>query len=260
MAVFKINKTRDYTVMSNYHLKDNNLSLRGKGLLSVMLSLPEEWDYSIAGLCKILKENETAVKSSLKDLKECGYLVVTKKYANETKSHHIEYEYDIYETPNLENVCQGEEPEHLDSLYVERPRQLNTNDKVLNNKILNIEVEEELLSKTTRERIMSTGKETINLNAQPQTTIRASSTSPTQPLKEITELTINELEQLRHIVLENRDTQTITYREIQKKFNLVDTVTYDTPTLCSKLIKQAKDTMRRINSTERCTGFSEEIF
>lgn len=78
--------------------------------------------------------------------------------------------------------------------------------------------------------------------------------------KEITELTIEELKQLKHLVLENRDTQTISYREIQKKFNLIDPVTYDTPTICSKLIKQTQDTIRRINSTERCTGFSEEVF
>lgn len=78
--------------------------------------------------------------------------------------------------------------------------------------------------------------------------------------KEITELTIEELEQLKQLVLENRDTQTITYREIQKKFNLIDPVTYDTPTICSKLIKQTEDTIKRINSTERCTGFSEEVF
>lgn len=230
MAVFKINKTRDYTVMSNHHLKDKNLSLRGKGLLSVMLSLPEGWDYSIEGLCKILKESETAVKSALKDLKECGYLVVTKKYANETKSHHIEYEYDIYETPNLENVCQGEEHEHLDSLYVERPRQLNTNDKVLKNTIRN-----------TRE-------------------VDNSQTKP-EKHKDITDLTIEELEQLKQIVLENRDTQTITYREIQKMFDLIDKVTYDTPTECNELIKQKRKGSIRLNkSQERCTGFSEEIF
>lgn len=78
--------------------------------------------------------------------------------------------------------------------------------------------------------------------------------------KEITELTVEELKQLKHLVLENRDTQTITYREIQKKFNLIDPVTYDTPTICSKLIKQTEDTIKRINSTESCTGFSEEIF
>ena len=229
MAVFKINKTRDYTVMSNHHLKDKNLSLRGKGLLSVMLSLPEEWDYSIVGLCKILKESETAIKSALKDLKECGYLVITKKYANETKSHHIEYEYDIYETPNLENVCQGVEPEHLDSLYVEPHRQLNTKDKVLKNKI-------------------HKNREVDNNQTVPE------------KHKEITDLTVEELKQLKHLVLENRDTQTMTYREIQKKFNLIDPVTYDTPTFCSKLIKQTEDTIKRINSTERCTGFSEEIF
>lgn len=78
--------------------------------------------------------------------------------------------------------------------------------------------------------------------------------------RELTDLTVEELKQLKHLVLENRDTQTIPYREIQKKFNLIDPVTYDTPTICSKLIKQTEDIIRRINSSERCTGFSEEIF
>lgn len=229
MAVFRINKTDNYTVMSNHHLKDKNLSLKGKGLLSVMLSLPKEWDYSIAGLCKILRENETAVKSALKDLKECGYLVVTKKYANETVSHRIEYEYDIYETPNQEVICQPLEPLGVEHLYIETPGQLNTNNKILKNKIHN-------------------NREVDNNQTIPE------------KHKELTDLTIEELEQLKQLVLENRDTQTITYREIQKKFNLIDPVTYDTPTLCSKLIKQIKDTIRKINSTERCTGFSGEIF
>lgn len=78
--------------------------------------------------------------------------------------------------------------------------------------------------------------------------------------RELTELTIEELKQLKQLVVENRDTQTISYREIQKKFNLIDPVTYDTPTICSRLIKQTEETIKRINSTERCTGFSEEVF
>ena len=61
MSVIRVNKTKDYSVMSNYHLKDNNLSLKAKGLLSVMLSLPDNWKYTVSGLVSICKENETSI-------------------------------------------------------------------------------------------------------------------------------------------------------------------------------------------------------
>ena len=99
MSVFRISKTKNYTVMSNHHLRDKNLSLKAKGLLSLMLSLPEEWDYSIGGLCSICKENQTAVKTALKELKTFGYLKVTKLTPNQTESGRIEWVYDIFETP-----------------------------------------------------------------------------------------------------------------------------------------------------------------
>ena len=97
MAVFRVNKNKDYTVMSNCHLKDANMSFKAKGLLSMMLSLPDDWDYSIAGLSKISKENEKAIKTILDELKELGYLRIVKLMPNETKSGRIEYIYDIYE-------------------------------------------------------------------------------------------------------------------------------------------------------------------
>lgn len=70
-------------IMSNAHLRDTNLSLKAKGLLSVMLSLPEDWDYSITGLVAICKENETEIKATLDELDEFGYLEVTEKMPNE---------------------------------------------------------------------------------------------------------------------------------------------------------------------------------
>lgn len=100
--------------MSNYHLRDKNLSLKAKGLLSQMLSLPVDWDYTIQGLCSINKENETAINSTLNELKDNGYLKVTKKMPNETKSGRIEYVYDIYETPKQEG-----EKQDLENLGVE---------------------------------------------------------------------------------------------------------------------------------------------
>ena len=95
--IVRVNKTQDYTVMSNYHLKDRNLTLKAKGLLSVILSLPDGWEYSVAGLAAISKEKETSINTALKELKENGYLIITKKMPNETNSGRIEYEWDFYE-------------------------------------------------------------------------------------------------------------------------------------------------------------------
>lgn len=74
MAVFRINKTRDYTVMSNYYLKDTRLSLKSKGLLSMMLSLPEEWNYTTRGLAAICKEGVDSIVTALKELERSGYI------------------------------------------------------------------------------------------------------------------------------------------------------------------------------------------
>lgn len=132
MAVFRVNKTKNYTIMSNTHLKDRRLTLKAKGLLSMMLGFPEDWNYSIAGLVAICKENETAIKSALEELKKTGYLVVTKMMPNETNSGRIEYIYDIFEQPC---ELQEEGMQGVENLSVENPSQLNT--KELNTKELN---------------------------------------------------------------------------------------------------------------------------
>ena len=74
MAVFRIEKTKDYTVMSNHHFKNKELSLKAKGLLSLMLSLPDNWDYSINGLESIIKESRNTVAATLKELESFNYL------------------------------------------------------------------------------------------------------------------------------------------------------------------------------------------
>ena len=128
MSVIRVNKTKDYSVISNYHFKDKRLSLKAKGLLSQMLSLPDNWDYSISGLIAINKENETAIKSALDELKENSYLTITKLTPDKTKSGRLEYIYDIYEIPKQEDEKQG-----VENLGVENQGQLNTNNKVSNN-------------------------------------------------------------------------------------------------------------------------------
>lgn len=138
MSVFRVNKTKDYTVMSNHHLRDKALSLKAKGLLSMMLSLPEDWDYSVNGLVSICKEDVRAVKSALAELKEQGYLVVTKLYPNDERKR-IEYVYDIFERPQearsqeVQNVAVENVP--LQNVELQNDTQLNT--KELNTKELN---------------------------------------------------------------------------------------------------------------------------
>lgn len=94
--VFRINKTKNYTVMSNYHLQDKNLSYKAKGLLSCMLSLPDDWNYSVRGLASISKEGIKAINSILKELEENYYLKRERKQENNGRFY---YEYNIYETP-----------------------------------------------------------------------------------------------------------------------------------------------------------------
>lgn len=125
--VFKIEKTKNYTVMSNYHLRDKNLSLKAKGLLSFMLSLPETWDYSLNGLCAVCKEQERAIKSTLKELKEYGYLVVEKVRG---EKGYFEYNYLIYELPiEIEKDKNSPEVQNppVDVPPVEYDTQINTN-------------------------------------------------------------------------------------------------------------------------------------
>ena len=95
MAVFRINKTKNYTVMSNYHLRDKSLSLKTKGLLSMMLSLPDDWIYSVNGLVGMCKEGKKAIQSTLKELEDNCYLIREKI---QDKKGRINYRYDIYET------------------------------------------------------------------------------------------------------------------------------------------------------------------
>ena len=123
MAVIRINKTKDYTVMSNTHLRER-MSLKAKGLLSLMLSLPDNWDYSVAGLVAICTEKESAVNSTLNELKKFGYLRVDKLMPNQTESGRIEYIYNIFETPEQIEVPQdtekqGQEKQDLENLGVE---------------------------------------------------------------------------------------------------------------------------------------------
>lgn len=124
MAVMRVHKTGNYTVMSNFHFKEKGMSLKAKGLLSLMLSLPDDWDYSIVGLVKLSKDGKDSVISALKELEKFGYLTRTR--TQDEKGKFTGYDYDIYEMPKAENPY-AENP-NTDNPNSENPTQLNTNE------------------------------------------------------------------------------------------------------------------------------------
>lgn len=96
MSVIRINNTKGFTVMSNYHFQDKEISLKAKGLLGLMLSLPSNWDYSVNGLIAIVKENKAAIQTALKELEEHKYL---KRTRVQDETGRFDYVYDVYEKP-----------------------------------------------------------------------------------------------------------------------------------------------------------------
>lgn len=124
MAVFRIEKTRDYTVMSNHHLRNAGLSLKSKGLLSMMLSLPEDWNYTTRGLAKICKEGTDSIGSALKELERAGYIV--RNRLRDSKGKIVDVEYVIYETPHPPDTGQQyEDKPDMDNACLENRPQLN---------------------------------------------------------------------------------------------------------------------------------------
>ena len=101
MAVFRIERTRDYTVMSNHHLRNGKLSLKAKGLLSMMLSLPEDWNYTTRGLAAICKEGVDAIGGALRELETAGYIV--RHQLRDRQGRISDTEYVIYEQPQPKN-------------------------------------------------------------------------------------------------------------------------------------------------------------
>ena len=114
MAIVRVVKNKDYTVMSNAHLHDKRLSLKAVGLLSIVLSLPDNWHYTVKGLVGSVKDGERSVNGALSELKKCGYLQVNKLYPNSERSK-IEYQYVFYEKPqDLQNVPLEQDLQNVD--------------------------------------------------------------------------------------------------------------------------------------------------
>ena len=111
MAVFRVERNKGYTVMSNHHLRNKELTLKAKGLLSQMLSLPEDWDYTLAGLSYINRESIDAIRTAIWELEKAGY--ITRRQGRDGKGKMTAIEYTIYEQP--------QPPPELDCPILENP-------------------------------------------------------------------------------------------------------------------------------------------
>lgn len=172
-SVCRVDKKKNFTVMNNQHLRSPNLSLKAIGLLSKVLSLPEGWNFSVAGLTAICKESKQAVMTALDELKEWGYLELTKLTPDKTASGRIEYVYTFYEHSDKDvlgenitdssnyygsdkeqrancdtyqdSVKQDTEKQPLvfqnaETQFSDNPTQSNIKDKITENKLLNNEL------------------------------------------------------------------------------------------------------------------------
>ena len=156
MAVFRIERTKDYTVMSNHHLRNHELSLKAKGLLSMMLSLPDDWNYTTRGLAKICKEGVDAIGSALRELETAGYIV--RNQLRDQQGRISDTEYVIYEKPQPRQpetprpdtaVPDTASPDtenpyldtpYTDEPYTEKPAQLNKDRRNKEKEIPDLEV------------------------------------------------------------------------------------------------------------------------
>lgn len=132
MSVIRVNNTKGFTVMSNYHFQDKEISLKAKGLLGLMLSLPSNWDYSVNGLVAIVKENKAAVQTALKELEEHKYL---KRTRVQDETGRFDYIYDIYEKPYDKLPCTENQCTDIQCTEVqctENQPQINTNKQITN--------------------------------------------------------------------------------------------------------------------------------
>ena len=124
ISVFRVEKNKSYTVMSNHHLRNHALSLKAKGLLSQMLSLPEDWDYTLQGLAQINKESIDAIREAVRELERAGYIERSRE--RDERGCLRGTVYTIYEQSHAEPTL---EKPMLDFPTLENPTQLNTKRK-----------------------------------------------------------------------------------------------------------------------------------
>ena len=127
MSVIRVHKTANFTVMSNYHFKEKKMSLKAKGMLSLMLSLPEDWDYTVAGLVTLSSDGKDSVNSALKELESFGYL--SRRRMTNEKGQFAGMEYNIFEQPQEKPIADKpiQDTPIQDKPMQENRPQLNTN-------------------------------------------------------------------------------------------------------------------------------------
>jgi hypothetical protein len=171
MSIFRVNKTKNYTVLSNHHFKEKDMSLKAKGLLSLMLSLPDDWNYSIAGLVSLSKDGKDSVMAALAELEKFRYL--DRVRTTNSKGQFSGVEYNIYEEPQPENPVaekQNSDNQNAEKSNSEKPPLLNTKfTKNLNNKIIKelntkeIELEAVLISSVSNETLRDLYRDYIEM-------------------------------------------------------------------------------------------------
>lgn len=138
-TVFRIEKSREFVVMSNKFLREKEMSLKAKGLLALCLALPDDWNYSLNGLCSICKESQTSIRSALKELETFHYL---KRNRQQNEKGHFIYEYVIYETPYAENL--HTEKQHTEKRHKENRIQQSNNKQTIKKQNINNKFMDEL--------------------------------------------------------------------------------------------------------------------
>ena len=172
MAVFRIERTRDYTVMSNHHLRNGKLSLKAKGLLSMMLSLPEDWNYTTRGLAAICKEGVDAIGGALRELETAGYIV--RHQLRDRQGRISDTEYVIYEQPQPKNPdtpqpdTASPDTENPDMVKpdTEKPAELNIEKSIQKNQLLMDQVPIPFPSGKQRRQDRRNGKEGMRCLSQ----------------------------------------------------------------------------------------------
>ena len=224
MAVFRIEKTRDYTVMSNYHLRDRSLSLKAKGLLSLMLSLPEDWDYTMKGLARICKDGIDSISGGIRELEAHGYLIRARVRGANGQLGSIEYT--ILEQPKAPSPTQ------------EKPIRENP---VQANPTLVTPVQEEPAQLNKEESSNYPSKTDLSIT-QGSSPIPSSPPTPREKSR-IGQDRMRERESYREIILENIDYDILTQDEKLDRDRLDELVELMVDTVCSnrEMIRVAGD-------------------
>lgn len=179
MAVIRVEKTKDYTTMSNYHFREKDMSLKAKGLLSMILSLPEDWDYTLEGLSLLCKDGVDSVRTALRELKEFGYVETAR--VRDEKGHLRDAEYVVYEKPvtlQEENVAADHEEQEEEKPVLEEPilEEPTLEKPILENSTLDNPTLEKPILENPRQlntNISSTNILNTNISNQPDETDRA---------------------------------------------------------------------------------------